>query len=317
MIKRISLIGPLVLATFLMVGRPLVAAPSGVDLSTCAGWEIVLDVAAAPSELYAAEEFQRHFHEATGIQLAIVNRANDSAGHVYIGASQAMQASAVGFEVDQFAEEDFRIIVRDQNIAIAGGQPRGTLYGVYTFLEDYLGVRFLTHDHTHVPAVDQSLVIGPLDRRFHRLLGFRWSYYGENSTHPAFATRRRVNTITTDPKLGGKTGRGLINHSFSGQIPSATYGKEHPEYYCEIDGQRRAVVDNDSYDNEPCSTNPEVLKIVTASALAELREPAGREYFDQPERQQQVLSLREMCRARRARGYPHGFAAVVCQRRRR
>ena len=32
-----------------------------------------------------------------------------------------------------------------------------------------------------------------------------------------------------------------------------------------------AVVKNDSFDNEPCLTNPEVLKIVTASALEELR----------------------------------------------
>ena len=80
-----------------------------------------------------------------------------------------------------------------------------------------------------------------------------------------------MNTITSDPRLGGRTGRSLINHSFGRQIPSATYGKEHPEYYCEVDGQRLAAVNDDFRDNEPCLTNPEVLKIVTASVLSELR----------------------------------------------
>jgi len=263
----------LMLAALLVAGRTVVAAPVGVDLADCAGWNIVVNTAATPSEQYAAEEFQHHFQEATGIQLPIVDSASAADGHVFLGAGQTMQASAVGFKVDGFGDEDYRIVVRDQNIAIAGGRPRGTLYGIYAFLEDYLGVRFLTHDHTHIPTLDRSHVVGPIDRTYHPPLEFRWSFYGETSAYPVFATRQRVNTITDDPRLGGKTGRRLINHSFYRQIPSAKYGKEHPEYYCEIDGKRRAIVDHD-YDgsgNQPCLSNPEVLKIVTASVLAELK----------------------------------------------
>ncbi len=271
MCKTLLFAGPMVLVMLLVAARTAVAAPAGVDLTDSVGWDIVVDAAAVPSEQYAAEEFQYHFRKATSVRLPIVNSAGGANGHVYIGAGQAMRVSAVGFNVDHFDDEGFRIILRDQKIVIAGGLPRGTLYGVYTFLEDYLGVRFLTHDHTHVPALDQPHVVGPIDRSYHPPLGFRWSYYGENSAHPPFATRRRVNTITADAKLGGKTGRNLINHSLGRQIPSAPYGKEHPEYYCEIDGQRRAVVNNDFRDNEPCLTNPDVLKIVIASALAELR----------------------------------------------
>jgi len=44
-------------------------------------------------------------------------------------------------------------VVAKNNIAILGGAP-GTLYGVHTFLEDYLGVRFLKADITHVPHAD-------------------------------------------------------------------------------------------------------------------------------------------------------------------
>jgi len=259
------------LMVLLIACQVAAAHPVGVDLHAMQDWNLVVDAAATPSETYAADEFRRYFHEATQAWLPIVHRVEGSKRHVFIGAGEAMRASEVGFGVAGFGDEDLRIIVRDENIAIAGGRPRGTLYGVYTFLEDYLGIRFLTYDHTHVPGLAGSHVVGPVDRTYHPPLAFRWSYYGENFAHPAFATKLRVNTITGDEKLGGKTGRRLISHSFGRQIPSAKYGKEHPEYYCEIDGKRRAHVGNDFRDNQPCLTNPDVLKIVTANALAALR----------------------------------------------
>ena len=69
----------------------------------------------------------------------------------------------MGFGIEGFGPEDLRIVIRDGNIAIAGGEPRGTLYGVYTFLEDCLDVRFLTADHTHIPPVGGWKVVGPIE----------------------------------------------------------------------------------------------------------------------------------------------------------
>lgn len=259
------------LLVLLLACRAFAAASAGVDLSNLQGWDIVIDGDASPSENHAAHELQHHLQLATGIRLPIVDKVSRPDRHVFVGPGRAMRDSAVGFSTEKSGPEDLRIVVRDENMAIAGGRPRGTLYGVYTFLEDHVGVRFLTHDHTHVPQVAKNHLVGPIDRCYHPPLGFRWSYYGENSAQPAFATRRRINTISDDSKLGGKTGRSLVNHSFGKHIPSAKFGKEHPEFYCEIDGRRRAVVEDDWRDNEPCLSNPDVLDIVTASVLAELR----------------------------------------------
>ena len=169
-----------------------------------------------------------------------------------------------------FGPEELRIVIRDGNIAIAGGRPRGTLYGVYTFLEDYLNVRFLTADHTHVPPVASERLVGPVDRRYQPPLHMRWAYYGEVNRNPAFAARLRVNTVGNDPKYGGRSRQSLISHSFAHQIPSGKYGAEHPEYFCLRGGKRLAQVKSDSYDNEPCLTNPDVLQIVTAAVLQEI-----------------------------------------------
>jgi len=256
------------------------AVPQGVNLADLQDWDIVIPPdGEIPSEVYAAEEFQRHVAIATGHTLPVVKSIDRPDRHVFIGSGKLMRESQLGFGVEDFGPEDLRIVIRDGNIVIAGGRPRGTLYGVYTFLEDYLGVRFLTADHTHVPTVGRWSVVGPIDRFYHPPLEMRWTYYGEINRNPSFAARMRINTVGGDPKLGGRSRQRLINHSFYRQIPSSKYGKEHPEYYCLRRGKRLAEVENDARDNEPCLTHPDVLRIVTESVLAEIKANAERSNF--------------------------------------
>ena len=244
----------------------------GVNLSDLGGWDIVTATDALPSESYAAEEFQTHVELATGIKLPIVNEAKGSVRHVFIGPSRPMRQSKAGFDTADFAAEDLRIVIREGVIVIAGGRPRGTLYGVYTFLEDYFGVRFLTADHTHVPPVGDWRVVGPVDRFYHPPLEMRWSYYGEPNRDPSFAARLRTNAGGLTEKQGGMSTLININHSFFYLINSSEYGEKHPEYYCEIDGKRRASVAKDvgGDGNQPCLTNPDVLDIVTEKVLAQI-----------------------------------------------
>ena len=112
------------------------AAPGGVNLSEMADWDIIIAQDALPVVIYAAEEFQSHFDQASGVRLPIVKKPASAMGgqrHVFIGSGAAMRAGKVGFATDEFGEEDFRIIVRNDNITIAGlsqARARGTLYGV-------------------------------------------------------------------------------------------------------------------------------------------------------------------------------------------
>ena len=45
----------------------------------------------------------------------------------------------------------FATLLKNGHVLIAGGNGLATSYGVYQFVEDYLGVRFLTPDLTYVP----------------------------------------------------------------------------------------------------------------------------------------------------------------------
>ena len=249
------------------------ATSSGVDLAHLNGWNIIVAEDAIASEQYAAQELQTFLEAATGVHLEITPAASadGSPHHFYVGDSAPADQMIPDRKTASFGPEDSRIVIGNDAIAIVGGRPRGTLYGVYTFLEDYVGVRFLTADDTYVPKVGGWRIVGPVDRTYHPPLALRHSYYRENSIAPAFATRLRNNAITDDPKFGGRTGMQTINHSFGYLLPSAKYGQEHPEYYAMVDGKRLAPVENDWYQTQLCLTNPDVLRIVTQAVLDELK----------------------------------------------
>ena len=247
-----------------------------VDLTQLADWDIVVADDAIPSEDYAAEEFQTFFAQASGLKLPIVSDINRPDRHIFIGPSQTMQASTLGFSVAQFAPEDLRIVARDNNIILAGGRPRGTLYAVYTFLEDYLGVRFLTPEHTHVPPIGDWRVVGPIDRIYRPpFQNYRYTGYQISWEHPVFGVRTRTNAITDDPKLGGKTPYVLINHSFYRQLMAKDYAQEHPDYFCLFDGKRLTDPGGHLQGNNPCYANPDVLDIITRDVLKEIEGPTG------------------------------------------
>jgi hypothetical protein len=260
----------ILLAFFLSIASSRADSPQGVDLAALDGWDIVVSAQAIESETYAAEQLQQFLNESAGRKLPIRQEVNGSSHHIFVGESKAMRDTTVGFAVADMGEEELRIVIRDGNIAIAGGRPRGALYGVYTFLEDYLGVRFLTPDATHVPSVGTQHVVGPVDFRYQPPLSFRWSFYGEINQNPVFASRMRCNTVPRDAKFGGVTRRQLISHTFTHQIPTTRYGAEHPEYFALRDGKRLSQVVNEMRHTQPCVSNPDVQRIVTDSVLADI-----------------------------------------------
>ena len=253
---------------------------NGISIRSMADWKIVVPADAIPSEAYASEELQKFFEEATGFRLPIATDPGDTVGCIYVGPGLAMEGSVVGFDTSQFGPEDLRVVVGESAIAIAGGRTRGTLYGVYTFLEDCLGVRFLTPDHTHVPRVTEDAAIRPLDKRFSPKFSYRFYGSGEIHQDRVYAARMRANSSfgQVEAGLGGKSPVELIGHSFSHYVPWAKYGRTHPEYFNETNGQRPTETVSDHYGPgvQLCTTHPEVKKLITEGVLEDLHEQPER-----------------------------------------
>lgn len=145
---------------------------AGLALGQLSSWKIYVADGAIPSETFAAQELQSFYKQASGKSIPIVHSLDDHDGEsaktgvIYIGPSEKLSAVGIDCDPAHYGQEDLRIVACDDMLAIFGGRPRGTLYGVYTFLEDYMGIRFLTADHTHVPDLPAGRTIGPLDRTY-------------------------------------------------------------------------------------------------------------------------------------------------------
>ena len=246
--------------------KTLTFHPTGDDLAISAiqDWRITVSDDATASEQYAAEEFQKWFNQATGLTLPLVavpgNADANHTGQIAISGLPTLGA------------EDIQITVESEQIRIQGGKPRGVLYAVYQFLEELVGIRFLTADHTHIPNAS-TLKVPCGSYTYSPPFSFRWSYYRENAENPAFAAKRKVNTVTDAENLGGKTQQQLINHSFHALVPYGTYGENHPEYYALVDGKR----DTNTHGGGPqlCVTNPEVIEVAAETAIQQLTDRPG------------------------------------------
>ncbi len=263
---------PLILALATLTA--MAACAESITPTAMTSWKIVCAAAATPSEKYAATEFQRLFKEVAGKELPLGEAADAQSGAIFIG-PDAVLGSGQPTDRTALGEEALRIRVAANAVCIDGGRPRGTLYGVYEFFEEFCGARFLAFEHTHFPpdATQRKIQLGV--RVVNPTFAFRWSYYGETSRYPDFAARLRVNTVSDDPKLGGRTGYRLVSHNVAYLVPPTKWGKEHPEYFALVNGQRK--LEEGGGGPQLCMSNPNLVGVVVDAVLEEIkRNPTAR-----------------------------------------
>ena len=113
---------------------------------------IVVGADAISAEQFAAEELALHLKRRSGVTLAICSDVYPLPGHaILLGRTRFLKELGVEVDWRQFANEGYLLRVTGEHLLIAGGQPRGVLYGVYAPLEDYLGWRGFAPDTSFVP----------------------------------------------------------------------------------------------------------------------------------------------------------------------
>ncbi|MGQ9732879.1 MAG: DUF4838 domain-containing protein, partial [Candidatus Zipacnadales bacterium] len=176
---------------------------------------------------------------------------------IYVGPTTF--AAEKGLTANNLGTEEWAIKTVGNNLILVGGRPRGTLYAVYHFLEDLIGVHWWNPYVESVPHVD-TLQMGELDRRGQPVLRYRDIYMLYAEDEGGFAARNRLNR-QGDAKIAGRWGgeRGYGPpyhvHTFYMYIPPDQYFAEHPEWFSLIAGERRADR------HQLCLTNPELREL--------------------------------------------------------
>lgn len=233
-------------------------------------YNIVLDANASPSEQFAAEELQSHLLACTGIKLPIVKGSNPEEHSIILGCGEAARSLGVDPEPEELGEQGYLMRTVAPHLVIAGTPMAGTLYGVYDFLEESLGVRWHAPGETLTPRTD-TLPLPQIDRLKKPYFAWRYSSYTRPGADAAFTARQRDNNGSGGPDhpFGVQHSHDGRCHSYFRYVSPGEFFDSNPEYFTEMGGVRRQL------EPQLCLSNPEVLEIVTERMLARMAESPG------------------------------------------
>jgi hypothetical protein len=224
---------------------------------------VVVEDATLP-EKHAAAELADFLRQVTGAEFDVVSEADQTQSRLLVG-EEAARLADPGFTTDGLGPEGLVIRTVGSDLILAGGRPRGTLYAVYTFLEDVAGCRWWTSKVSTIPR-KPMLTVADLDVRFVPRLEYRESFWFD-ALDGDWAVRNKCNghSDRLDAARGGKHVYEGFVHTFYQLIPPEKYFQGHPEWFSEIDGQRTHA------HAQLCLTNEEMRHELVKNLKARLR----------------------------------------------
>lgn len=219
---------------------------------------------ATEPEVHAAQELTHFLTQVTGAAFEVVRKPPKGKKRLLVGPDAARLADA-RFSVEGLGEEGLVIKSMGNDLILAGGRPRGTLYAVYTFLEDHVGCRWWSSKASTLPK-RATLSIEPLDVRYLPPLEYREPFW-YNAFDGDWAVRNRCNghAHRLDAPRGERHIYEGFVHTFYSLIPPAEYFESHPEWFSEIDGKRKHE------GSQLCLTNEEMRKELVKNLKIRLR----------------------------------------------
>ena len=257
--------------------------------SGTSSYTIVLDADAPASERYAAQELRDWLREVSGVELPIVSAADPSASNVghrlIVGYSKLTAELVPDAKRPDDRDDAFTWQNVGGDILFWGGCKRGTLYSVYSFLEEELGCRWYSQAVSIAPKRKawyfNSKRSGEPALFCHEQPGIRIrdNCVYDARTIPAFSARLRNNFVRLpDPdkkpssplQRGGPTLAGTAEgywgvHAMGSFISPREYFDTHPEYFSLRDGKRQSGY------AQLCLSNPDVLRICTEKIRGVMR----------------------------------------------
>ena len=202
-----------------------------------AGAVVVVGSEDSEAVKYAAEELARFLGEVTGADFAIQNSLQKGGANLLVGLDAARLVEA-GFSTEGLGADGIVIRSKGSDLILAGGRPRGTLYAVYTFLEDVVGCRWWSSKASTIPKRNAINVKG-LNIRYVPPLEYREVFWFDAFDGDwAVRNKSNGNSERLDAKRGGKHVYEGFVHTFYSLIPPDTYFEKHPEWFSEIKGKR-------------------------------------------------------------------------------
>ncbi len=253
-------------------------------------YKIVISASASTSEKTAAKELQQYIEQMSGCLLPITNDLNTSSPRVIVGYN-ARLALLTGTMEPAANDESFTYQTVGKDLLIWGGSQRGTMYGVFAFLERELGIHWLTPKCTVLPT-HHSWKLRKLNHSEKPFLDFRYSNYFVASNVPQWSAHTRENmkwspTINEYGNIEAYWGA----HTMGEFVTTKEFFGSHPEYFCLRDGKRYGGY------GQLCLSNPEVLEVCKTRLMQFMRRNPNYRIYSLSQNDNFLFCQCDKCRA--------------------
>ena len=216
---------------------------------------VMLPPQASDAEIAAAQELRVYLKKMSGAEAPL---GDGMPAHIFLGDASAFPN--LPFAPPQLDPEHFVMRTHGADLYLLGADDAGVSHAVYTLLHD-LGCRwFMPGEIGEVVPHTADIVIPPANRIEGPDFNLRNIWFSWDSKDP-------LNTPEARARHAGwcrrnRTGGARVNMAHNlvrGPLPPDRYFTGHPEYYALVNGVRTP--------RQPCTSNPEVVDIVTREVI--------------------------------------------------
>ncbi|MCF0197088.1 MAG: DUF4838 domain-containing protein [Bacteroidaceae bacterium] len=250
-------------------------------------YTIVIARNASQSEQTAAKELQLYLKQISDADFPLSNNLNHTGKAIFIGHNNRT-AQLTGTKKPSNSDEGFTYQTVGDNLVIIGGRNRGTMYGVFSFLENELGVRWYTADFTKVPRL-KTFQFHELARHEQPFIPYRYTLYYHCADDKRWAAHNKNNfQWSLQRNEYGGSDACLGAHTMPEYIPENLYN-EHPEYFALRSGKRVA-------DGQRCLSNTEVLRLTIDAVLRRIKDHPDYLFYDVSQDDNKLYCECDKCR---------------------
>ena len=224
-----------------------------------------------PQEKDAALELQLHLSQISGakfraIPIELSHRLKSPA--FYLGKTPFAEENKVPF--DKFMPQEWYVKTVGKDIIIAGGNTRGTLYGVYELLERQFNCRWFAPDTSVIPEM-KKCVLPDIELRGKPSYDWLREIRGDLYTAPsrgyyketlAYEKRARATLVGERGIYPERSRQHHYGHSLYYYVNPKELFATHPEYFSmNAEGKRFVGTISGWNGSQVCFSNPEVAEV--------------------------------------------------------
>ena len=248
-------------------------------------YSIIVPEHATPFEQKAADVLQDYFLQITGAALPIITAEKRKTPYeIILGQNERLDEISPAVNYQALKEDGFLIRTDSTRLIITGGNEKGTLYGVYSFLEKYVGCRMYSAKVKIIPKQSRVSIANDINDRQVPKIGFRDTHY-RSTWHAEYIEWHKLDH---DPN-GARTDWGMWVHTFNELVPPEIYYDSHPEYFSMVKGKRIPT--------QLCLANPAVFEITVQNLRKKIAQNPGAKYWSVSQNDNRDFCTCETCKA--------------------